>query len=51
LEQWGELEIAYASALDRGEPLPDATDPILRTAANRLIALVRARVQLLDHPE
>ncbi|GEM_PF-5749361 len=48
IESWGELEIAYAAALDRGTPAPDAKDPALREAVERMIALVDERIALTD---
>lgn len=43
LEQWGELEIAYAVALDRLTPIPDATDANLGTATEEMMRLVVQR--------
>jgi len=43
---WGELEIANAAALDRGTPAPDAKDPALREAVERMVALVDERIAL-----
>jgi hypothetical protein len=43
-EQWGELEIPYAVSLDRLEPIPDATDPQIRTAVERMLDLVQGRL-------
>lgn len=43
LEQWGELEVAYAVALDRLTPIPDATDAALRNATDQMTRLVLER--------
>ena len=43
LEQWGELEVAYAVALARLTPIPDATDPNLRFATDEMVRLVEDR--------
>lgn len=40
-EEWGELEIAYAVALDRGLPVPDATDPTIRGSVDAMIVLIQ----------
>ena len=38
------LEIPYAVSLDRLEPIPDATDPQIRTAVERMLDLVQGRL-------
>lgn len=43
LEQWGELEVAYAVALDRLTPIPDATEADLRSATDEMMRLVSER--------
>jgi hypothetical protein len=43
IEEWSELEIPYAVALNRQEKIPDATDPTIRMAVDALIALVHER--------
>jgi hypothetical protein len=43
-EQWGELEISYAVALDRQEPVPDASDPRIREAVRSMRRLVDERL-------
>ena len=45
---WGRLEIAYAVALDRGDPIPNAGVPELRQAADEMLALVHERIAALD---
>lgn len=43
-EEWGELEIAYAVALDRGEPVPDASEPSIRHAVEAMKQFVAQRL-------
>jgi hypothetical protein len=43
-EEWGQLEIAYAVALDHKEPVPDATNPLLGQASRNMMELVRERL-------
>ncbi|SRR6266567_7093073 len=43
-EEWGELEIAYAVALDRREPVPDASEPRIRDAVTAMRRLVDERL-------
>ena len=43
LEQWGELEVAYAVALDRLTPIPTATDGDVRSATDEMMSLVMER--------
>jgi hypothetical protein len=43
-EEWGQLEIAYALALDHKEPVPDATNPLLGQASRNMMELVEARL-------
>ena len=40
---WGELEVDYAVALDRGEAAPDAKSPSIRDAVWRMLELVDQR--------
>jgi hypothetical protein len=44
IEEWGELEISYVVALDRQQPIPDATDPTIRMSLDRMIVLVQERL-------
>lgn len=43
-EAWGELEVAYAVALDRLNPIPDANDPSIREAVAEMHRLVAERL-------
>ena len=43
LEQWGVLEIGYAVALDRQQPLPTARDDDIATALDEMDALIAER--------
>jgi hypothetical protein len=43
-EQWGELEIAYAVALDRQAPIPDVSAPDIREAVRQMKLLAAERV-------
>ena len=43
MEEWAVLEIAYAVALDRRTPLPDAQDHDVASALDAMEALLRVR--------
>ena len=43
MEEWAVLEIAYAVALDRVAPLPDAHDHDVASALDAMEALLRVR--------
>lgn len=43
IEEWSALEISYAAALDRLEPLPTLEDPHIAEAVDGLEALVMER--------
>jgi hypothetical protein len=48
-EAWADLEIPYAVALDRGEPIPSIHDPTVASGVDRLEALVRrSRADLIE---
>jgi hypothetical protein len=46
--EWGELEIAYAVALDRGEPIPDNSDPRVQASVEALLEVVEERLSALS---
>ena len=45
LEQWGVLEIGYAVALDRQQPLPTALDHDIATALDGMDTLIAERTE------
>jgi hypothetical protein len=47
IEAWSDLEIPYAVALDRQTPIPTAVDTTVSEGVERLLALVRSRLEEL----
>ena len=45
---WGELEVSYAVALDRLEPIPKATDPSIHGAVEEMRLLVAQALAALQ---
>lgn len=48
IEAWSDLEIPYAVALDRLEPIPTAEDETVGAGVNALHDLVRTRLDALS---
>lgn len=44
-QEWGELEVAYAVALNNEAPIPTASDPVLEQATHKMIELVRDKLE------
>jgi hypothetical protein len=47
-ELWSDLEIPYAVALDRREPIPDNSDPTVKGGVDALLALVEDRLWVVS---
>jgi hypothetical protein len=44
-QEWGELEVGYAVALNNEAPIPTASDPVVEQATHKMIQLVRDRLE------
>lgn len=46
--EWGDLEVEYASALDKQESVPTAAHPIVSEAVHNMADLVQERLRLYE---